>query len=53
MGDYKNCVNFCSLSLEENAHYEKPLVNRADGYFQLEEFDKAVEDYKALKEAKS
>lgn len=46
--DYKNVINFCNLSLDLDSTFAKPLVNRADAYYQNKQWEKALEDYKEL-----
>ena len=46
--DHKNVINFCNLSLDIDSSFAKPLVNRADAYYQTKQWEKALEDYKQL-----
>lgn len=46
-------MNYCSLALELDDGFEKALGNRANAYYKLDDYEKALEDYKKLREMKS
>ena len=53
LGDWTNTINYSSQALEVDPEFEKALVNRADAYYQSNNYEKGLEDYKLLKERKS
>ena len=40
--DYLNVINFCNLSLEIDPTFDKPLVNRAEAYYELKKFEESL-----------
>jgi len=50
---HKNTINYCSLALEIDENFEKAISNRADAYYQTHEYEKALDDYKRLRELNS
>lgn len=47
-GEYLIAVNYFNKSLDQNSSFSEALFNRAYTYYQLNEFDNAVEDYKKV-----